>query len=180
MMSDSALGLFQPLLLLFNFVVFFLFFFWTGVLSLNCELQRRYAPPPPPPKELIYKRGYGKLNKARSPLTDNSIIEEVSGFEFHSTHPCVSVLNGNSAVLKFEMCLWYHIFPAFETLKGFILAGSWQVQHHLHWGSYSWDLHCGSSFQGGQQLFVAIQAKLSIGWPEEEVQPLYWVWWCWK
>jgi large subunit ribosomal protein L7e len=35
-------------------------------------------------KELIYKRGYGKLNKARAPLTDNSIIEEVSGFEFHS------------------------------------------------------------------------------------------------
>lgn len=29
-------------------------------------------------KELIYKRGYGKLNKARTPLTDNSIIEEVS------------------------------------------------------------------------------------------------------
>jgi large subunit ribosomal protein L7e len=28
-------------------------------------------------KELIYKRGYGKLNKARTPLTDNSIIEEV-------------------------------------------------------------------------------------------------------
>ncbi len=83
-------------------------------------------------KELIYKRGFGKLNKARAPLTDNSIIEEVSGFEFHSTHPCVSVLNANSAVLKFEMCLWCHIFPAFETLKGFILAGSWQVRHHLH------------------------------------------------
>ncbi|KAH8970281.1 hypothetical protein BDL97_02G081000 [Sphagnum fallax] len=30
-------------------------------------------------KELIYKRGYGKLNKARAPLTDNSIIEEALG-----------------------------------------------------------------------------------------------------
>lgn len=28
-------------------------------------------------KELIYKRGYGKLNKQRSALTDNSIIEQV-------------------------------------------------------------------------------------------------------
>ncbi|EIE19109.1 60S ribosomal protein L7 [Coccomyxa subellipsoidea C-169] len=30
-------------------------------------------------KELIYKRGYGKVNKSRIPLTDNSIIEQVLG-----------------------------------------------------------------------------------------------------
>lgn len=30
-------------------------------------------------KELIYKRGYGKVNKQRIPLTDNSIIEENLG-----------------------------------------------------------------------------------------------------
>eukprot|EP00891_Asterochloris_glomerata_P009360 jgi/Astpho2/9360/Aster-07296 len=30
-------------------------------------------------KELIYKRGYGKVNKNRIPLTDNSIIESVLG-----------------------------------------------------------------------------------------------------
>ncbi|PSR96983.1 60S ribosomal protein like [Actinidia chinensis var. chinensis] len=30
-------------------------------------------------KELIYKRGYGKLNKQRIPLTDNSIIEQALG-----------------------------------------------------------------------------------------------------
>ncbi|KAJ8105379.1 hypothetical protein ONZ43_g7449 [Nemania bipapillata] len=30
-------------------------------------------------KELIYKRGYGKINKQRIPLTDNSIIEENLG-----------------------------------------------------------------------------------------------------
>ncbi|MBO8584320.1 uL30 family ribosomal protein, partial [Staphylococcus aureus] len=27
-------------------------------------------------KELIYKRGYGKLNKQRIALTDNSVIEQ--------------------------------------------------------------------------------------------------------
>lgn len=30
-------------------------------------------------RELIYKRGYGKLNKQRVPLTDNSIIEQALG-----------------------------------------------------------------------------------------------------
>ena len=28
-------------------------------------------------RELIYKRGYGKVDRRRTPLTDNSIIEEV-------------------------------------------------------------------------------------------------------
>uniref|UniRef100_K7LUQ4 Ribosomal protein L30 ferredoxin-like fold domain-containing protein n=2 Tax=Glycine subgen. Soja TaxID=1462606 RepID=K7LUQ4_SOYBN len=28
-------------------------------------------------RELIYKKGYGKLNKQRTALTDNSIIEQV-------------------------------------------------------------------------------------------------------
>ncbi|KAI7836495.1 hypothetical protein COHA_009643 [Chlorella ohadii] len=30
-------------------------------------------------KELIYKRGFGKVNKQRIPLTDNSVIEQVLG-----------------------------------------------------------------------------------------------------
>ena len=30
-------------------------------------------------RELIYKRGYGKVNKQRVPLTDNSIIEKALG-----------------------------------------------------------------------------------------------------
>ncbi|KAI3828068.1 hypothetical protein L1987_02163 [Smallanthus sonchifolius] len=30
-------------------------------------------------KELIYKRGYGKLNKQRIPLTDNSVVEQALG-----------------------------------------------------------------------------------------------------
>ena len=39
------------------------------------------APPllPPQVRELIYKRGFGKVNKDRIPLTDNSIIEGVLG-----------------------------------------------------------------------------------------------------
>ena len=30
-------------------------------------------------RELIYKRGYGKVNKQRIPLTDNAVIEKVLG-----------------------------------------------------------------------------------------------------
>merc|ERR1719258_45681 len=30
-------------------------------------------------KKLIYKRGYGKVNRARIPLTDNSIVEKALG-----------------------------------------------------------------------------------------------------
>merc|ERR1711976_856815 len=30
-------------------------------------------------RELIYKRGYGKVNHSRIPLTDNSIIEKILG-----------------------------------------------------------------------------------------------------
>lgn len=30
-------------------------------------------------RELIYKRGYGKINKQRIPLTDNSLIEKNLG-----------------------------------------------------------------------------------------------------
>lgn len=30
-------------------------------------------------RELIYKRGYGKINKQRIPLTDNAIVEESLG-----------------------------------------------------------------------------------------------------
>ncbi|KAJ6828787.1 60S ribosomal protein L7-4-like isoform X2 [Iris pallida] len=30
-------------------------------------------------KELIYKRGFGKLNKQRTPLTDNSVVEQALG-----------------------------------------------------------------------------------------------------
>lgn len=40
-------------------------------------------------KELIYKRGYGKVNKQRIPLTENSIIEQVYALLWLSTLPQV-------------------------------------------------------------------------------------------
>ena len=30
-------------------------------------------------RELIYKRGHGKVGKDRIPLTDNAVVEKVSG-----------------------------------------------------------------------------------------------------
>lgn len=43
-------------------------------------------------KELIYKRGYGKLNKQRIALTDNSIIEQVwSTFNIFCVNSCVFI-----------------------------------------------------------------------------------------
>jgi large subunit ribosomal protein L7e len=86
-------------------------------------------------KELIYKRGYGKLNKARTPLTDNSIIEEVNDFEFYNTF-----LYGfgriEDAIEIYKVALKYinkcHTCQHFELSFGFINAGSWQVWHHLH------------------------------------------------
>lgn len=33
--------------------------------------------PSSPVQELIYKRGFGKVNKQRIPITDNSVIEQV-------------------------------------------------------------------------------------------------------
>ena len=37
------------------------------------------APPLPTLQELIYKRGFGKVNKQRIPLTDNAVVEQVLG-----------------------------------------------------------------------------------------------------
>jgi large subunit ribosomal protein L7e len=48
-----------------------------------------------PVQELIYKRGFGKVNKSRIPLTDNSIVEGALG-----THGiiCVEDLVGSVGV----------------------------------------------------------------------------------
>ena len=35
-------------------------------------------------RELVYKRGYGKVNKNRIPLTDNSIVEQVGPVARHN------------------------------------------------------------------------------------------------
>lgn len=36
-------------------------------------------------KELMYKRGYGKVDKSRIPLIDNSVIEQVRGHAHDGT-----------------------------------------------------------------------------------------------
>lgn len=33
-------------------------------------------------RELVYKRGFGKVNKQRMPLSDNSVIEKTLGRRF--------------------------------------------------------------------------------------------------
>lgn len=43
-----------------------------------CSLTFRY-PNLKSVKELIYKRGYGKVDKQRIALTDNSVVEQVIG-----------------------------------------------------------------------------------------------------
>lgn len=50
-------------------------------MSLCCSLILRFNHTVPlrPKQELIYKRGYGKVNKSRVALTDNSIVEGALG-----------------------------------------------------------------------------------------------------
>jgi hypothetical protein len=43
-------------------------------------------------RELVYKRGFGKVNKARKPLTDNSIIEKALGKQFRYFERVFSVM----------------------------------------------------------------------------------------
>jgi large subunit ribosomal protein L7e len=51
-------------------------------------------------RELIYKRGYGKLNKQRIPLSNNQVIEEVCRFETMHIVPAFCVLNKYSHLLS--------------------------------------------------------------------------------
>ena len=46
-------------------------------------------------RELIYKRGYGKLNQQRAALTDNAIVEHVCNSKivlFHDGSVCFNML----------------------------------------------------------------------------------------
>lgn len=43
----------------------------------SCALTTCDPVSPPSQQELIYKRGFGKVNKQRIPLTDNSVVEQV-------------------------------------------------------------------------------------------------------
>lgn len=50
-----------------------------------CNLLEHSYPNLKSVKELIYKRGYGKLNHQRTALTDNSIIEQVGLWLYFAT-----------------------------------------------------------------------------------------------
>lgn len=52
------------------------FLIWDGTSSLTDGGFSRY-PNLKSVRELIYKRGFGKLNKQRTALTDNAIVEQV-------------------------------------------------------------------------------------------------------
>lgn len=59
-------------------------------------------------KELMYKRGYGKVDKSRIPLIDNSVIEQVMFIpKMLACHSCCncSCLNQSSRLLVFLLFL---------------------------------------------------------------------------
>jgi 60S ribosomal protein uL30 len=96
-------------------------------------------------RELIYKRGYGKINKQRIPLTDNAIIEESLG-----QYGIVCIED-----LIHEVCCTY-----LETLEQLL--------------TLPLDLHCWPQLQAGIQLLVAIQA-VQPNWrfPSTQVQTFH-------
>lgn len=70
-------------------------------------------------RELVYKRGYGKLNKQRVALTDNSIIEQV----------WVSVL----------VFFWEGKQYVLLLTCSYVIIGFGQVWHYLHRRPHPWD-----------------------------------------
>ncbi|KAK3513898.1 hypothetical protein QTP70_032863 [Hemibagrus guttatus] len=99
-------------------------------------------------RELIYKRGYGKIRKQRIPLTDNSLIEKNLGKK-HTESDADGAVNssqGNTA----KKCLKWHIWD------------------HLHGRSDPHHLHRRQELQSCQQLPVAFQALVSSRWHEQE------------
>lgn len=81
-------------------------------------------------RELIYKRGYGKLNKQRIALTDNSIIEQVHYFIL-----LLLLLLSQFEFLHRMLLTWLN-----DTL------GTRQARSHIHWRSYPWDHNCRTPF----------------------------------
>lgn len=110
-------------------------------------------------RELIYKRGYGKLDKQRIPLTDNSVIEQVSFCQF---------ISGFSVSwcwqLKSSRCMF---------------SGIGQTWNYLCWRPCPRDHDCRAQLQAGQQLPMAIPAEGTFGWTQEEEKSLRWRWRCW-
>ena len=149
------MGMSLPITSHFTVGTYFCYRFW-----IFCTSFFRY-PNLKSVKELIYKRGYGKLNKQRIPLTDNSIVEQVWLLLF----------------LFFYKVNFYNVWKVNVNWHNsciFWWTGSWETWYHLCWRSYSRDSHCWPSFQGSQQLPLAIQVEGSIGRHEEKEEPLCW------
>lgn len=72
-------------------------------------------------RELIYKRGYGKLNKQRIPLTDNTIVEQVCTFFVVLVILCPFM----SSVFQGQIC--EVLLLTFRDL-----SGSGQIWNYLH------------------------------------------------
>ena len=103
-------------------------------------------------RELIYKRGYGKLNQQRTALTDNAIVEQ----------------NCNSKIVLFRegsVC-----FNLLLICYNVVTVG----QHYLYGRSHPWDNDSWTSLQAGKQLSVAILVEGNLGWSKEEEKPLRW------
>lgn len=106
-------------------------------------------------RELIYKRGYGKLNQQRTALTDNAIVEQ----------------NCNSKIALFrEGRVCFNLLLICYN----VVTGSGEVWHYLYGRSHPWDNDSWSSLQAGKQLPVAILVEGNFGWSKEEEKPLRW------
>jgi hypothetical protein len=90
-------------------------------------------------KELIYKRGYGKVDRQRIALTDNSIIEQVClWFGFTSiTKSC----NRQSELLDLDEMALHYDFVFWTQFDKVATWGVWSlIQQSRLWLSYVWFL----------------------------------------
>ena len=88
-------------------------------------------------RELIYKRGYGKLNQQRTAVTDNAIVERVC----------------NSKIVLFcERSICFNLLLICYN----VVTGSGEVWQYLHGRSHPWENDSWTSLQAGKQLPVTI------------------------
>ena len=120
-------------------------------------------------KELVYKRGYGKVNKQRIPLTDNSVIEGVLG-----KHGIICIED-----LVHEIVT---VGPHFKARRSgdpppcLGCAAPRACRPPAAPGPPPSPAPPPRRCAGGEQLPVALQAVLPAGRPEEEAQPLHRGW----
>lgn len=127
--------------------------------------------------DLIYKRGYAKVNGQRIPITNNDLVEESLGTRF-STPPRNALCASSRELDTLLVALDQYRFQAtgdysltrISPCEHFIFFR--QGQHHLYGGSGPRDLLRRSQLQEGQQLPVALQAEQPQRWLDQEDQPL--------